>query len=294
MAALPPDPPPVALITGCTSGIGLAAAEDLAGKVQRLVLVGRSREKLDQLAARLAGRGAQLEVIVGELGERAAVRGVAEAFLAAHDRLDLLVNNAGVYNQERKLTADGVEETFAVNHLGYFDLTLRLLPALRAAGAARPPARVVNVASDAHKAGTMAWDDLERAGAYAQGWPSYGQSKLANILFTRELARRLGPAPIVTHALHPGFVNTGFARNNGWLGNFIMNISRPFQRSPADAAKTISYLAFDPLPAQSSGGYWYKERPSRPTAAAQDPAAAARLWALSLERCGFASDPLPA
>lgn len=285
----PSAPPPgrVTLITGCTSGIGAAAARALAAQPGTLVLLGRSASKLEALSASLSGGPATVETLQAELGERAQVRRAAEALLARHPTLHLLINNAGVYNQQRKLTADGVEETFAVNHLAYFELTLRLLPALRAAGQTDAPARVINVASDAHRAGSMQWSDLERAQGYGQGWGAYAQSKLANILFTRALGRRLAGRGVVVHALHPGFVNSGFARNNGWLGNFAMSISRPFQRSPERAAQTITFLANSAEAGRSTGGYWANERPSTPTRAARDEAAEERLWAVSLERCGL-------
>ena len=295
MTTSSPTAPPnerVTLITGCTSGIGEAAARALAAQPGTLVLLGRSASKLAALQAALCGGAATIETIQADLGERAQVRRAAEALLAAHPKLHLLINNAGVYNQERKLTADGVEETFAVNHLAYFELTLRLLPALRAAAAPDTPARVINVASDAHRAGSMGWADLEKAQGYGQGWGAYAQSKLANILFTRALGRRLAGRGVVVHAMHPGFVNSGFARNNGWLGNLAMNISRPFQRSPARAAETITFLATSPEAGRSTGGYWANERPSTPTRAARDEAAEERLWAVSLERCGLSEPAL--
>ncbi len=295
MTTSSPTAPPterVTLITGCTSGIGEAAARALAAQPGTLVLLGRSASKLAALQAALRGGAATIETIQADLGERAQVRRAAEALLATHPKLHLLINNAGVYNQERKLTADGVEETFAVNHLAYFELTLRLLPALRAAAAPDAPARVINVASDAHRASSMGWADLEKAQGYGQGWGAYAQSKLANILFTRALGRRLAGRGVVVHAMHPGFVNSGFARNNGWLGNLAMNISRPFQRSPARAAETITFLATSPEAGRSTGGYWANERPSTPTRAARDEAAEERLWAVSLERCGLSEPAL--
>jgi len=284
-----------AVVTGCTSGVGKAAAHGLAGRVSHLILVGRSPDKLATLHTELAsstGGKVRLSKVCADLGIQTEVRRAAAEVCALAPTLDILVNNAGVYNQDRKTTVDGFEETFAVNHLGYFLFTLELLGVLQAAG----NARVVNVASEAHRAGSIRFEDLDRTQGYGQGWGSYGQSKLANILFTRELARRLpigGAGPqVVAHCMHPGFVNSGFARNNGFLGELMMTISRPFQRSPEKAADTVVWLATDPTPGQSTGGYWIDRKLKKPTAAGQDAAAAARLWALSLERCKM-TDPLP-
>jgi NAD(P)-dependent dehydrogenase (short-subunit alcohol dehydrogenase family) len=205
----------------------------------------------------------------------AEVRRVAAEIAAATARIDVLLNNAGAIFSDRRETGEGLERTFALNHMGYFLLTTLLLPALRAAA----PSRVVVVASEAHRGAALDFDDLQtrRWG----GWLAYRRSKLANILFTRELARRLVGTGVEAYAFHPGFVASGFNRNNGVLMGVGMALVSPFARNTAKGAETLVWLADSPEADGQSGGYFYDRRRVTPTAAAQDDAAARRLWEIS-------------
>ena len=274
----------VCLITGATSGIGAVAARELAHRGAHVVLVGRNPAKCDAVVREIQARtGSQaVEALLADLSSREQVRDLARRFRERHSRLDVLVNNAGGIWMQRQLTIDGLETTFAVNHLAYFHLTLLLLDLLRASA----PARIVNVSSRAHQRAALDFDDLMGERGYG-GWRAYCCSKLANLLFTFEMDRRLAGTGVTVNALHPGFVATGFAANNGWRGRLLQLAAQVFGLDAEEGARTIVYLASSPDVAGVSGGYFVNERPATPSAAARDEAAAKRLWQVSLERTGL-------
>jgi NAD(P)-dependent dehydrogenase (short-subunit alcohol dehydrogenase family) len=264
------------VVTGATSGIGLVAAERLAAMGARLVLVGRDPARGEAAMARIKQQapGAELQMRYADLSRFAEVERLAREIAAAEPRIDVLINNAGAAFQNRAVTADGLERTFALNHMAYFLLTHYLKDRLVAA----TPARIVNVASDAHRGNTLDFSDLQAERRYS-GFTVYGRSKLANILFTRELARRLAGTGVTANCLHPGFVASRFGDNNRGLIRLGLGIAKQlFAISPEKGAETIVYLASSPAVAGVTGGYFAKCRPAMPTAAAQDDAAAARLW----------------
>jgi NAD(P)-dependent dehydrogenase (short-subunit alcohol dehydrogenase family) len=266
----------VCVITGATSGIGLVAAERLAAMGARLVLVGRDKARGEQTIARIKQRtpGAEIRIHYADLSRLAEMSHLAAELAAVEPRIDVLINNAGAMFASRGLTEDGLERTFAVNHMAYFVLTNRLKDRLVAAA----PSRIVNTASDAHRGQTLDFTDLQCARAY-RGLTAYGRSKLANILFTRELARRLAGTGVTANCHHPGFVATRIADNNSGLFRIGAGIAkRLLAISPEKGAQTMVYLASSPEPVGISGGYFVKSRPATPTAAAQDDAAARRLW----------------
>jgi NAD(P)-dependent dehydrogenase (short-subunit alcohol dehydrogenase family) len=277
----------VCMVTGATSGIGRAAAEELARRGAQVVLVGRSRERGEQTLSEIRGRtnNPNVSLLLADLSSQQQIRALADEFLATGRPLHVLLNNAGVIHLSRERTEDGIEATFAVNHLAYFLLTNLLLERLRESA----PARVVNVSSDAHRSagGRLDMDDLQSERAYS-AMRVYGKSKLANILFTRELARRLDATGVTAAALHPGFVGSNFARNNGWLGSVAMTLLRPFARSPQKGAETAVHLCCSPDLEGSTGGYWYDCRPHEPAAFALDDEDARRLWAISEGMTGLA------
>jgi NAD(P)-dependent dehydrogenase (short-subunit alcohol dehydrogenase family) len=264
-----------ALITGATSGIGEVTARELLRRGAQVVMTTRSRAKGEAVAAALRAQvpGAQLELLEGDLSSMREVKRVAEECARRFDRLELLINNAGAVFAQREVTAEGLERTLATNHLSYFLLTRELLPLLKASA----PARVVNVASNAHQRGRITFDDLQREKGYL-GYGVYAQSKLANILFTRELARRLAGSGVTATCLHPGVVATGFGMNRPGLLKLALTLVRPFFISPEEGAKTTLYLATSPEVEGESGGYYAHSKRATPSAAAQDDAAAARLW----------------
>lgn len=262
------------LVTGATNGIGRATVEQLAPMGGRIVLVGRDEAKCQEVVASLAHTPAQLSYLVADLSSQAEIKALAAAFLAEHSELHLLLNNAGAYFTERELTVDGLERTFALNHVGYYLLTHLLLDVLKASA----PSRVVNVASDAHKGGKVDWDDLQREHWTQAGWPVYAQSKLLNILFTKELARRLEGTGVTANCLHPGFVSSGFARNNGFLGNLMMTLTRPLQRTTTKSARGVVTVATAPELATTTGTYFADGKPAPCTKRAQNMDDAKRLW----------------
>ncbi len=269
----------VCVITGATSGIGLVAAERLAAKGARLVLVGRDKARGEAALARIRQRapGAQLAIHYADLSLLAEMERLAAAIAAAEPRIDVLINNAGAMFSRRSVTADGLERTFALNHMAYFVLSNRLRDRLAAAS----PARIVSVASEAHRGNTLDFDDLQSTRNY-RAFTVYGRSKLANILFTRELARRLAGTGVIANCLHPGFVATRFGDNNGGLFRLGVGIAKNlFAIAPEQGAETIVHLAAAPEAAGVSGGYFAKSRPATPSAAAQDDSAAKRLWEAS-------------
>jgi NAD(P)-dependent dehydrogenase (short-subunit alcohol dehydrogenase family) len=213
------------------------------------------------------------------------VRRVAAELLARYPRIDVLVNNAGIVNLRRTLTADGIEAVFATNHLAYFLLTLLLVERLRASA----PARIVNVASEAHHVGRLDFDDLGNARRY-RAMRVYGQSKLANILFTYELARRLTGSAVTANCLHPGAVGTRLGHNNGTIARLLASALKPFFRSPADGADTSIWLASSPEVGGTSGQYFVRRAPKRSSAASYDHATARRLWDVSVGLTGI-DDP---
>ena len=274
----------VCVVTGATSGIGKAAAAALAGLGATVVLVGRDRGRTEAAAADIGPASASPpRAEVADLACLEQVRGLAGR-LAGLERIDVLINNAGLVLGERRITPDGFEHVFALNHLAPFLLTNLLLPELTASA----PARVVTVTSDAHSAARLDLSDpnLERGW---DSWRSYANSKLANILFTRELARRLDGTGVTASCAHPGVVRTGFGRESRPLLKLGITIARPFMASPERGADTIVYLASSPDVAGQTGGYYVKRQQREPSAAARDDAAAAKLWEISEKLTGLAS-----
>lgn len=273
------------VITGATDGIGLEAAARLGALGARLVLVGRNRAKGEAALAALHERvpGLTAEMHYADLSRRDEILRLAPALLAAAPRIDVLLNNAGAFFAARALSADGIERTFALNHLGYFRLTALLRERLIASA----PARIVNVASEAHRGAQLDFADLQNAKAYS-GWKAYQRSKLANILFTRELARRLAGSGVTANCLHPGFVATGFGDNNRGLWRWLIAVGKQVMAIPVErGAETPVYLASAAAVAGVSGKYFDKCRERAPDAPAQDDAAAARLWAESEKLAGL-------
>lgn len=270
------------VVTGANSGIGLATAAALAAAGARTVLTARDPAKGAAAAKEVAARTGndQVTAVTFDLASLASVRRGAEDLLAQCDRIDVLVNNAGLVLSQRRESADGYEMTFAVNHLGPFLLTNLLLDRLRAGA----PTRVVTVASTAHNQARhgMPFDDLQSTRAY-RGMKVYGESKLANILFTTELARRLEGTEVTANCLHPGTVATGYGRDGDSTGflAFGLKVIKPFVLTPEKGARTSVYLASSPAVAGVTGRYFVKCRPKAPTRAAQDPEAARRLWEVS-------------
>lgn len=283
------------VITGGNSGIGLEAAVDLARRGASVIITARRPERGAAARDEVSRRSGvdDVGVVALDLASLASVRAAADELLATTDRIDVLINNAGAILSERTLTAEGFEATFGANHLGHHLLTNLLLDRLVASA----PARIVNVASLAHRGAWrgMSWDDLDRSGGYNAS-QVYAESKLANILFTRELAARLVGTGVTANACHPGGVRSGFGSSEDTRGleRLAMVVGRPFLVSPARGAEPLVYLAASPEVAGVTGAYFtggylpgvHQRTPSR---AARDDEAARRLWALSDELVGLGS-----
>ncbi len=268
----------ICLVTGATGGIGLITARALAAQGGSVVLVSRSAEKCaDQVAQIKAETGnANIDYIAGDLSLLSQVRQVAEQFLAKYERLDVMVNNAGAVFSSRELTAEGYEMTMALNHLNYFYLTQLLLDQLLASA----PARIVSVSSDAHRMGSIKFDDLMSEKKYSS-FGVYSMSKLANVMFTYELARRLEGSGVTANTLHPGFIASNFGRSNGGLWEPVMRVVQLFAISPEKGAETSIYLASSPEVEDATGQYFVKKKPVKSSSASYDVAAQRRLWDVS-------------
>jgi len=265
------------VITGGTSGIGQVAAEKLAAMGARMVVVARDQVRGEQTLAQLrrAGPGVAHTVYYADLSRLSEMKRLAREIAAAESRIDVLINNAGALFGSRQLTEDGLEKTFALNHMSYFVVTQELRERLLASAA-----RVVNTASDAHKGEKLDFNDLQSANNY-RGFKVYGKSKLCNILFTGEMARRWAGTTVTVNCLHPGFVDTRFGDESGGLFSKVVRVAKTFAISPEKGAETIVYLASSDEPAKSNGLYFYKCRPATPTKEARDPEAARQLWEIS-------------
>ena len=271
------------MITGASAGIGRATALALAGQGATLFLVCRDRARGEQTIADIRRHTGsdRAHLLLADLSSQQSIRQLARDFLASRSPLHVLVNNAGVVNTRRTVTVDGLETVFAVNHLAYFLLTQLLLDRLKESA----PARIVNVASDAHRFGTMNFDDLGGERRY-RPMRIYGQSKLANVLFTYELARRLEGSKVTVNCLHPGSVSTGLGANNGALARIVIGLLRPFFRTSEQGAATSVSLASAAEVEGISGKYFRDCREVRSSKASYDLAAAQRLWELSERMTG--------
>lgn len=282
----------VVLVTGATNGIGEAAAREIARAGATVVIVGRNPEKTARTVENIRRETGNENVrqAIADLSVQSEVRELAAQFLEKYDRLDVLLNNAGAIFNQRYESEDGIELTFALNHLNYFLLTNLLLDRIKATAAQYGEARIINVSSGAHQIARngMRFADLEYKEGYA-GFTAYGQSKLANILFTRELAHRLADTKVTVNALHPGFVYTGFNLNNGGIITALQKLISPLvARTPEKGAETSIYLALSPAVQGVTGKYFVDKKAAAPSAAAQDDAAARRLWEISAEMTGLA------
>jgi NAD(P)-dependent dehydrogenase (short-subunit alcohol dehydrogenase family) len=273
------------LVTGATSGIGLEACVKLSAMGADLLMVARDRAKGDAATAAVQKRAAAKRptLMLCDFASQKSIRALAAEIHGSRMRLDILVNNAGSVSPNRELTDDGVERTFAVNHLGYFLLTNLLLDLLKKSA----PARVVNVASIAHVTGTMDFDDLGFASGYTI-MKAYNRSKLANVLFTRELARRLQGTGVTVNCLHPGAVSTNIWSHAMWWAQPFLFVSRLFMVSPEKGGDAIVFVATGPEVEGKTGGYYERNRLVLPSRLARDDAVAAKLWDVSAKMVGLA------
>jgi retinol dehydrogenase 14 len=272
------------LITGGTSGIGKAAAVALAAMDADVVIVGRNRERGEAAVGEIRARShnESVELMLADLSVQAEVRGLAEEFQGRHDRLDVLVNNAGLVQSKRTETPDGIETTLAINHLAPFLLTNLLLGRLEQS----VPSRVITVSSEAQRWGKMNFEDLQSGRKY-RGFPVYGMTKLANIMFTYELAERLSGTGVSANCLHPGSVGTNFGQNNRGPMALFFRTFKPFMRSAEQGADTLVWLASSPEVDRISGKYFFDRKEIEAKSVAYDPAARRRLWEISEELTGL-------
>jgi retinol dehydrogenase 12 len=279
----------VCLVTGATSGIGRVTAQALADRGATTVLVARDATRgavtVDDIK-RATGND-RVDLLVADLSSQAQIRRLVEEFLRRYSRLDVLVNNAGALFMRRRESVDGIEMTLALNHLAPFLLTNLLLPTLKASA----PARIVTVASAAHNGATFNFDDPQQRRGY-RGLRVYGESKLANIMFTYELARRLAGTDVTANALHPGFVASNFGKGESWPMRAAMMLVSLFAISPVQGADTSIYLATSEDVAGVSGKYFDKRKPVQSSAASYDEGAARRLWELSTQLTGLTGQTL--
>jgi NAD(P)-dependent dehydrogenase (short-subunit alcohol dehydrogenase family) len=270
------------VITGATSGIGEVAAMRLAEQGARIVFTARDQARAGDTMAALKKANPRTDhaLHMGDLSTLAEMKRVAGE-LAREPQIDVLINNAGALFNKRQETADGLEMTFALNHMAYFVVTNLLLGKLKAG------ARVVTVASNAHRGAKLDFDDLQSRKSYI-GFPVYARSKLCNILFNRELARRIAGSGVTANALHPGFVATRFGDNSGGLMRTVLKVAKPIGAiAPEEGAKTIIYLASSPEVADVSGEYYYECKPNTPTAEARNDEDARKLWEISESIAGI-------
>jgi NAD(P)-dependent dehydrogenase (short-subunit alcohol dehydrogenase family) len=270
----------VVVVTGATSGIGEHAALQLAELGATVVPVGRDPGRLARVDAELRKRGSEAEPLQADFASQAEVRRLADDLLERHERIDVLVNNAGVVRSSRKLSPDGREMTMAINHFAPFLLTNLLLDRLVASA----PARVVTTASDAHGAGVIDVDDLDMERKWSI-FRAYGTSKLANILFTRELGRRLEHTAVSANCLHPGVIRTRLGR--GGIAGITWRIMSPFMSSPRKGGARIVHVAADPIGAEVTGRYFDDDRPRALRGQAADDDLAAQLWERSAALVGL-------
>jgi NAD(P)-dependent dehydrogenase (short-subunit alcohol dehydrogenase family) len=283
----------IVLVTGATNGIGLVAAPQLAGMGARVIGVCRSAERGEQAEKDIRAQtgNPKVDYLCADLSSQKEVRALADEVRLRTDRLHILINNAGAFFMDRQESVDGIEMTFALNHLSYFLLTNLLFDLLQAGGSPGDPARIINTASAAERGGTL--DETVLLGkAKFNGWKAYSSSKLCNITFTYELDRRRDGQAIVANALHPGFVASNFAMNNfkGLLSPvkaLYRGVSRFVARSPEQGADTIVWLASSPEAAQLSGQYFQDRKPIRSQELSYDVQAAQRLWELSENLTGL-------
>ena len=267
----------VALITGPTSGIGEVTALELAKRGFNLILLARNAQKADALQMEI-GDQAETSFVECDLSKLSSVQSAVEKINANHSHIDLLVNNAGMIMDHQETTQDGIEKTFAVNHVGHFLLTTGLVDLLKKAQSAR----IVHVSSDAHRMGKYHTDQLVRPDKFSS-LGTYANSKLANILFSNELAEQLQPHDITSNALHPGFVASGFGSGTSGLPRILMWMARPFGKSPQEGAQTSIYLASSPDMLGVTGEYFDDCQPKTPGKDAQSKFLATKLWDLSEE-----------
>ena len=274
----------VCLITGATNGIGEEAAKELNKMGAEIVFVARNEGKGEQLKAELKeATGKESTMILANLSSQAEVKSAAEKFLSMEKPLDILLNNAGIMNRERNITEDGLEEVFSVNHLAYFTFTLMLIDKLKSTEGSR----VVNVASGAHQfVKEMNFGDLQSEKVF-KPMQVYGQSKLANILFTKSLANKLADHGVTVNCLHPGFVSTGIGSNNKGIWNILMSLARPFARKTDKGAETSVYLCSSPEVKDISGEYFVDCKIEKVSDAAKSSDQADKLWKISSELTGL-------
>jgi NAD(P)-dependent dehydrogenase (short-subunit alcohol dehydrogenase family) len=277
------------LITGGTNGIGRAAAVALAKMGASVVIVGRNRERTAGVVREIqqAVGHERVEGLTGDLSLMAGVREVASAFLEKYDRLDVLLNNAGAIFQQRQVTSEGLEMTFALNHMSYFLLTHLLLGALKRSAAETGEARVISVSSGAHQV-IRRFDiaDAQSEKRYSS-FVAYGRSKLMNVLFAYALARRAADAGIMSNALHPGAVGTGFGAGGTGVVNAMFSLMRPFMLTPEKGAETSIYLAASPAAKGVTSAYFEKSRPVRSSPESYSEQHQRDLWALSERIAGI-------
>jgi NAD(P)-dependent dehydrogenase (short-subunit alcohol dehydrogenase family) len=267
------------LVTGANSGIGLEACVVFAQKGARVVMVARDAQKGERAVTEVKQRSGASDVslMLCDFSSQKDIHRFAAAFLAEHDRLHVLVNNAGAVSDVRRVTVDGLEQTFAVNHLGYFLLTSLLLDRIKASA----PARIVNVASIGHKKGTLDWDNLQFERGGYQIMRAYTRSKLANVIFTRDLAKRLAGTGVTVNALHPGVVATNIWDRAPWFARPFLALYKLTMITPEEGGARIVYLATSDEVEGKTGGYYEKDRLVSPAPLAADDGNATRLWSVS-------------
>lgn len=268
------------IVTGASNGIGLETTRGLVQQGAHVVMVVRNRGKTEIVRDDLLKQTphAEIDIMTADFSSQDSIRQFAQDFLKTYDRLDVLVNNAGGIFAKRSTTVDGIEYTFAVNHLGYFLVTNLLLDRLKSSA----PARIVSVSSMAHAGAKIRFDDMQYAKSY-NSMGAYGQSKLANIMFTYALARRLEGTHVTANCLHPGVVSSGFAKNNGGIWSLGISLLSPIFISPTKGAQTSIFLASSPLAEGVSGKYFDKSKPVATSRISYNIAEQERLWHISAD-----------